>query len=255
VWNAIESGYLYKHLLELYHRSVTNYIYIDKCLGIVTLDSMGSAVVRLQRWARDRAVVHARDLKELNIPRTYLSRFAHAGILERLGRGLYRAGEAPVSENQTLLEVSKKLPHAVICLSSALRFHELTTQNPFEVWIALKRGAWSPQPGYPPIRVVRFSAASLQFGVEEHVVYGGKIRVYSPAKTVADCFKFRSTMGLDVAIEALAETLYHKKATIHDLWSAAKVCRVANVMLPYVQALSVGQPVPGSIGVKAGAEP
>ena len=130
------------------------------------------------------------------------------------------------------------MPQAVVCLSSALRFHELTTENPFEVWIALKPGAWSPRIEYPPIRVVRVSGDALTFGAEEHRVEGTKIKVYSPAKTVADCFKFRSKIGTELAIQALRECFREKKATMDELWEAAKVCRVSNVMRPYMESLS-----------------
>jgi predicted transcriptional regulator of viral defense system len=130
------------------------------------------------------------------------------------------------------------VPQAVVCLSSALRFHELTTENPFEVWIALKPGAWSPRIEYPPIRVVRVSGDALMFDVAEHLVEGTKIKVYSPAKTVADCFKFRSKIGTELAIQALRECFREKKATMDELWEAAKVCRVSNVMRPYMESLS-----------------
>jgi predicted transcriptional regulator of viral defense system len=126
----------------------------------------------------------------------------------------------------------------VVCLSSALRFHELTTENPFEVWIALKPGAWSPRTEYPPIRVVRVSGDALTFGVAEHLVEGTKIKVYCPAKTVADCFKFRSKIGTELAIQALRECFREKKATMDEFWEAAKVCRVSNVMRPYMESLS-----------------
>ena len=120
------------------------------------------------------------------------------------------------------------------CLSSALRFHELTIENPFEVWIALKPGSWSPRMEYPPVHVVRFSGAALTFGVVE----GTEVKVYTPAKTVADGFKFRSKVGTGLALQALRECFRQKKATMDELWEAAKVCRVANVMRPYMESLS-----------------
>ena len=130
------------------------------------------------------------------------------------------------------------MPQAVICLSSALRFHELTTENPFEVWIALKRGSWKPRTTYPPIRAVHFSGAAFEFGITKRSTEDGSIRVYSPAKTVADCFKFKSKVGTDVAIQALREAIRQRKATMDELWKAARVCRVANVMRPYMESLS-----------------
>jgi len=193
---------------------------------------------RLLELADQQSVIRAQDLQELGIPRNYLGRLVHSGKLEKVGRGLYSSPGARATEHRTLLEVSRKVPEAVICLSSALRFHELTTENPFQVWIALKRGAWTPRAGYPPIRVVRLSGQSLTFGIEEHSVEGGRIKVYNPAKTVADCFKFRSTVGTELAIQALRECFREKKATMDELWAAAKVCRVANVIRPYMEALS-----------------
>jgi predicted transcriptional regulator of viral defense system len=193
---------------------------------------------RLLELADQQSVIRAQDLQELGIPRNYLGRLVHSGKLEKVGRGLYSSPGARATEHRTLLEVSRKVPEAVICLSSALRFHELTTENPFQVWIALKRGAWTPRADYPPIRVVRLSGQSLTFGIEEHSVEGGRIKVYNPAKTVADCFKFRSTVGTELAIQALRECFREKKATMDELWAAAKVCRVANVIRPYMEALS-----------------
>jgi predicted transcriptional regulator of viral defense system len=193
---------------------------------------------RLLRFADQQTVIRPGDLERLAVPRNYLGRLVRAGKLERVGRGLYSSADRPPSENRTLLEVCRKVPQAVVCLSSALRFHELTTENPFEVWIALKPGAWSPRIEYPPIRVVRVSGEALTFGVAEHLVEGAKIKVYSPAKTVADCFKFRSKIGTELAIQALRECFREKRATMDELWAAAKVCRVANVMRPYMESLS-----------------
>jgi predicted transcriptional regulator of viral defense system len=193
---------------------------------------------RLLRFANQQTVIRPGDLERLAVPRNYLGRLVRAGKLERVGRGLYSSADHPPSENRTLLEVCRKVPQAVVCLSSALRFHELTTENPFNVWIALKPGAWSPRTDYPPIRVVRVSGGALTFGVEEHSVEGTKIKVYSPAKTVADCFKFRSKIGTGLAIQALRECFREKKATMDELWAAAKVCRVANIMRPYMESLS-----------------
>ncbi len=193
---------------------------------------------RLLRFVDQQTVIRPGDLARLSVPRNYLGRLVRAGKLERVGRGLYSSADHPPSENRTLLEVCRKVPQAVVCLSSALRFHELTTENPFEVWITLKPGAWSPRIEYPPIRVVRVSGDALTFGVEEHLVEGTEIKVYSPAKTVADCFKFRSKIGTELAIQALRECFREKKATMDELSEAAKVCRVANVMRPYMESLS-----------------
>jgi len=193
---------------------------------------------KLRKLADKQPVIRSADLERLAVPRNYLSRLVREGKLERIGRGLYSSADHPPSENRTLVEVCRKVPHAVVCLSSALRFHELTTENPFAVWIALKQGAWSPHMEYPPVRVVRFSGTALTFGVVEHQVEGTKIKVYTPAKTVADCFKFRSKIGTELALQALRECFREHKATMDELWEAAKVCRVANVMRPYMESLS-----------------
>jgi predicted transcriptional regulator of viral defense system len=199
---------------------------------------METSMERLLELARKQSVIRASDLAESGIPRNYLGRLVRAGKLEKVGKGLYSSPEVPATEHRTLLEVCKKVPQAVICLVSALRFHELTTENPFEVWIALQPGDWTPRTGYPPIHAVRFSGRSFTFGIEKHSVEGGEIRVYNPAKTVADCFKFRSKVGTELAIQALRECFRAKKASMDELWAAAKVCRVANVMRPYMESLS-----------------
>ena len=147
---------------------------------------------RLRRFADQQPVIRSADLEYLAVPRNYLGRLVREGKLERVGRGLYSSANHSPTENRMLLEVCRKVPQAVVCLSSALRFHELTTENSFEVWIALKPGAWSPRIEYPPIRVIRVSGEALTFAVVEYLVEGSEIKVYGPAKTVADCFKFRS---------------------------------------------------------------
>jgi predicted transcriptional regulator of viral defense system len=167
------------------------------------LVALDAPIYDLLRYAGRQPVIRQGDLDRLRIPRNYLGRLVRAGKLERVGRGLYSSSENPPTENRTLVEVCLKMPQAVVCHSSALRFHELTTENLFEVWIALKQGAWTPRIEYPPIRVVRFSGPSLTFGAVEHTVEGTKIKVYSPAKTVDDCFKFRSKIGTELAIQVL----------------------------------------------------
>ena len=179
-----------------------------------------------------QSVIRPKDLDGLGVPRNYLGRLANAGKLEKVGRGLCSSPEAQVTEHRTVLEVCKKVPHAVVCLSSALRFHELTTESLFEVWIAFRREAWAPRAGYPPIRVVQLSGQSLDFGITEYSVEGGRVRVYTPAKTVADCFKFRSKVGTELAIRALRECFRNKKASMDGFWTAAKVMR------PYMKPLS-----------------
>jgi predicted transcriptional regulator of viral defense system len=187
---------------------------------------------------RNAGVLRPRDLDAYGIPRTYLSRLLAAGKLHRVGRGLYVLPGSNFSEHQSLAEACKRVPKGVVCLLSALRFHELTTQAPFEVWLAIGEKAWRPRVDYPPLRVVRFSAAALASGVEQHQIEGVTIPVFSPAKTVADCFKYRNKIGIDVAIEALRECWGSRRCTTDDLWKYAKVCRVQKVMRPYLESIT-----------------
>ena len=192
---------------------------------------------RLVELVRRKQVIRARDLERARIPRNYLNRLVERGQLQRIERGLYAAESLPATEHISLLEVSRKVPKGVICLLSALNVHEIGTQVPHEVWIAIDVKAWAPRITSPAVRIVRFSGRSLDFGIQEKEVGGEKIRVFSPAKTVADCFKFRNKIGLDVALEALRDCYRQKKASMNQLWEAAKICRVANVMRPYLESL------------------
>ena len=194
-------------------------------------------IEKITRLADRQKMLRSRDLAQHRISRTALARMEARGEIERLGRGLYALPGASGTLHQSLVEVAKRVPKAVACLLTALRFHELTTQAPFEVWIALPRGAWRPRLEYPQLRVLRFSGASLMEGIETHVIQGVPVKVYNPAKTVADCFKYRNKFGLDVALEALRECWREKKATIDELNRYADVCRVRNVMRPYLESL------------------
>jgi predicted transcriptional regulator of viral defense system len=188
--------------------------------------------------ARRNGVIRARDLKAAGIPRVVLSRLCRRGLLVRTGRGLYVPADIELSEKHSLAEAQKKVPRGVVCLLSALRFHEMTNQAPFEVWMAIDPKARKPRVDHPPVRIVRFSGEALTFGVEEHRVEGVPVRVTSPAKTVADCFKYRNKIGLDVAVEALKDYRRSRAGTMDELWRAAEVCRVVNVMRPYMDAIA-----------------
>ena len=207
-------------------------------LGFDTLLGMAKTKTeKLISLIQRKHIIRPRDLVDAGIPRNYLGRLVDRGQLEKLERGLYTTNTAEPSEHISLLEVSHRVPKAVICLLSALRFHEIGTQAPFEVWIALDGKAWTPRIGRTTVRIVRLSGEGLHFGVQEHRIRGGTIRVFTPAKTVADCFKFRHKIGIDVALEALRECYRKKKASMNELWEAAKVCRVTNVMKPYLESL------------------
>ncbi len=192
---------------------------------------------RITTLAQRLDVVRPRDVEAAGIPREYLLRLMRRGVLERSGRGLYRLADAPVTEHRSLAEVGKRLPNATVCILSALVFHRITTQNPSEVWIALPPGSRTPRSNGQRLRVVRFTGQALTEGRVEHRIEGVPAAIYSAAKTVADCFKFRNKIGLDVALETLRECLRQPKATIREIHALAKVCRVARLMQPYLDAL------------------
>lgn len=197
------------------------------------LSGRDNAVLEL---AKQQGVIRARDLSAHGLARTYLRRLQERGLLVSAGRGLYMAADADFGANQTLVEVARRVPQGVFCLLTALRFHYIGTQLPAAVWVAVPTGARSPRLDYPMLEVVRQSGAAWSEGVETHQIAVGEalvpIKVTSPAKTVADCFKFRNKVGLDVALEALREVLRERKATTHELWLCAQANRVSRVMRP-----------------------
>lgn len=197
-----------------------------------------SNTAKILELAHRYGVLRPRDLDRYGIPRRYMSRLYQKGLLERVGRGLYTIPGAESTEHHTIVLVSKQMPRAIVCLLSALQFHNLTSQSPYQVWIAISPTARHPRAPELPIRIVRFSGVALTEGIEDHVLEGVKVRVYGIAKTVADCFKFRNKIGLDVALEALRESLRERRCTSDELWHYAKICRVANVMRPYLEAIS-----------------
>lgn len=198
---------------------------------------MKTAAEKLLALALEAGLIRARDLVPQGIARVTLTRAVRQGKLQRVGRGLYGLPSRRISEHATLAEVARRVPKGVICLLSALRFHGLTTQAPHEVWLAIGNKTAAPRLDYPPLRVLRFSAIALATGVEEHAIDGVPIHVTGVAKTVADCFKFRNKIGLDVALEALREAWREKRMTSEEMWRYAKLCRVANVMRPYLESL------------------
>lgn len=188
--------------------------------------------------ARKRGLIRPRDLEPLGLPRVTLTRLVRQGALTRVARGLYALPDRSISEHTALAEVARKHPKAIVCLLSALRFHELTTQSPSEVWLAIPNKARAPRIDYPPLRIVRFSSPLLAEGVEEHSIDSVPVRITSVAKTVADCFKYRNKIGLDVALEALREAWSEKRVSMDEVWRYARMCRVANVMRPYLESLT-----------------
>jgi len=159
------------------------------------------------------------------------------GVLETVARGLYRLSSFPELSHPDIVTVALKIPHGVICLISALEFHEITTHIPHKVYVALERGSMTPRLKYPPLSVVRYSGEAFSIGIETHKVDDVDVRIYSAAKTVADCFKSRNRLGLDVAIEALKLALSRKRATRAEIFRCAKICGVERIIRPYIEAL------------------
>jgi predicted transcriptional regulator of viral defense system len=188
--------------------------------------------------ARNLGVLRVRDLTSRGIHPEYLRRLCRQGLIVRTGRGLYMAADAEISAHHSLAQAAKLVPHGIVCLLSALRFHEIGSQNPHEVWMALERAAARPRIDYPPLHIVRFSGSGLTEGIEEHVIEGVPVKVTGPARTVADCFKYRNKIGLDVALEALKACRARRRCEIDELWHHAKLCRMANVIKPYLEAIS-----------------
>jgi len=193
---------------------------------------------RVLDLASQKGLLRASDLGAIDAPRVVLTRLTAAGQLEKVGRGLYRLPDSHGSEHESLVAVATKVPQAVFCLLTALQFHELTTQLPRQVWIAMPRGSHAPRIDYPPIKMVQFTGEAYTAGVEEVERDGVKLRVYSAAKTVADCFKYRNKIGLDVALEALHDGWSQGKLSMDALWRYATVDRVATVMRPYLESVT-----------------
>jgi predicted transcriptional regulator of viral defense system len=190
------------------------------------------------RLIRQMGLVRPGELEARGVPRAQLYRLVRKGLVERQSRGLYAAIQHPYTAEHTLAQVAKRIPSGVFCLLTALRFHELTTQSPAEVWIALPEKARKPRLDYPRLRVARFSGAALTEGVEMHRREGVEIRVYSAAKTVADCFKYRNKVGIDVAVEALRDFSRRHRGGATELARFARICRVTRIMQPYLDAIA-----------------
>lgn len=197
----------------------------------------GEITQKIIHLLRENGILRSRDLCALGISREMLRYLYKRGLIERPGRGLYRlAGQ--MEEYRTLIEAAKLVPKGVVCLLSALRFHDIGTQEPYDVWLALPNRAWRPRVGSIRLRFIYPSGKAFSEGIGVHKLPGGEIRVYNPAKTVVDTFKYRNKIGLDVAIEALKDCLRSRKATRDELWHYAGICRVQKIMKPYMEALS-----------------
>ena len=191
---------------------------------------------RIMTTARRQSVFRARDIHGVTDPRSTLRRMVGRGELVQVGRGLYALPDAEIGTNHSLVEATKSYPGGVICLVSALVFHGIGTQMPHETWM-MRRDRKTPPLQGAPVRFVYCTSPAFEDGVEEHVIEGTTVRIYTPAKTVADCFKYRNKLGLDVAIEAFREGWRDGRFTMDELWTAAKACRVEGVMQPYLEML------------------
>ncbi|MES9858862.1 MAG: type IV toxin-antitoxin system AbiEi family antitoxin domain-containing protein [Sedimenticola sp.] len=200
-------------------------------------ESSDTKIQEVVAYLKAHSVVRSRDMDRLGLPRTYLNRLANQGVIEKIDRGLYQWPEKDLGRYHSLVEVAKKMPKAVVALLSALSFHDLTTQNPSKIWLAIDRKAWRPEISYPPVRFLTMSDEVLRAGVEIHDIEGVSIKVFCLAKTVADCFKYRNKIGLDVALEALREGWSARKFTMDELLYYAEICRVKKVMQPYIESL------------------
>jgi predicted transcriptional regulator of viral defense system len=199
---------------------------------------MANLDARIAELFETSPIKRSRDLTAAGVPRIALSRALASGQLKRLARGVYSLADYRQSEQGVLAFVSQKVPGAIICLLSALRVHDLTTQAPHEIWIALPNKAWVPKLEYPKLRLTRFGEASFNYGVMTKLIEGQEIRITTIEKTIADCFKFRNKVGLDVALEALKDAGASKRLDRDELWKCAKVNRITRIIRPYMEALA-----------------
>ena len=197
----------------------------------------GSSSDEVLTFVRAHGAVRPADLEAAGFSRMWLTRLQRRGLIERVRRGLYVAADAEWTERHSFAEVALQAPGGVICLLSALNYHGLTTQLPFEVWLAIDRKARVPKAMSLQVRVMRFSGVALTTGVEEHVIEGVPVRIFGPAKTVVDCFRYRNKIGLDVALEALRDCYRMRLVTIDELWDCADRLRAGAVMRPYIESL------------------
>ena len=201
------------------------------------MNNRGNKAKRILELARDSGVVSTGEVRSEGIHHEYLRQLCAEGKLVRVGRGLYSLPDADVTVHHGMAQASKAIPKGVICLLSALRFHEIGTQAPHEVWIAIDRRAARPRLKHPRMRIARFSGKALTEGIDERRVEGVPVKIYNPAKTVADCFKYRNKIGLDVALEALRDVIRERKCSTDELWRYAKICRVTKIIRPYMEAI------------------
>ena len=187
--------------------------------------------------AKERPTIRTSDVTGMGVARVALTRLVRKGELVRIARGVYAHPERKGTEFDSLLDVAAQSQQGIFCLLTALRFHGLTTQSPFEIWLAIPQKSRIPRIGYPPVRTVWFSGMALTEGIETHVLDGQPVRIYGIAKTIADCFKYRNKIGIDVALEALHDAWKQRRVTMSQLYHFGKICRVEKIMRPYLESL------------------
>jgi len=193
---------------------------------------------QILKLTKSSGILRYRDIVVHHINPATLTRLVKAGEIIRIGRGLYTLPEMEIqSAHQSFAEATKKVPQGVICLLSALAYHEIATQAPYQVWMAIEEKAWEPKVEHVQIRFVRFSDTLLKEGVDTVTIQTVPVKITNPARTVVDCFKYRNKIGLDVAVEALKEGWRDSRFTMDELWKYAELCRVAKVIRPYVEAI------------------
>lgn len=185
----------------------------------------------------EKGLVRMREFSDAGVGAETVARMVRDGEVERVARGLYQLSDAMPDPQHNFAEASALVPKGVICLTSALQYHEMTLQMPSAVWMAIDRTGWKPKVEYPPIRFVRFGAKAMSEGIKCHQIDGVAVPIFEPAKTIVDCFRYRNKIGLDVALESLREGLRGKRATPDQLWKFARSARVWTVMRPYVEAM------------------
>ena len=198
---------------------------------------MGTQKGRALQLLKSKGILRLRDFLAEEINQETLARLVRDGRVVRPSRGLYQLSDVPVDASHALAEAAALVPKGVICLISALQFHQLTLQMPSSVWMAIERSAWKPTISYPSIRFVRFSGWAMTEGVERHLIQSRQVPITNPARTIVDCFRYRNKIGIDVAMEGLREGLRHRRCTPDELWRYARKARVWSVMRPYVEAM------------------
>ena len=197
----------------------------------------GGPTERVRNLMRRRGLVRPRDLEKAGLPTSVLYRLRDRGEVEQIGPGLFQHPDATITEKHTFAEAAKLVPAGVVCLLSALAFHEMGTQVPHEVWLALRAHSKRPTMSALPLRIVWFSGRAFTEGIETHHVEGVKVRVYSPAKMIADLFKYRNKVGVDIAVEALRDAWSRRLVTADEILRFARICRVEKVVRPYLEAM------------------